>query len=179
MWAGALGVAVLVATGIIGWPFLVEQYYIHRLASSDETIRVEAVDRLSWLKSAKAVPLLSNRLISLQDTVDPTGMIDGRLEAGHISSALQEIGRPAIPALLKIAVEADEPLAVHAVEVLKVLYGQPFCGPIKSRRDPDWWRCARDFLNWIVEREEDVRIRELAADALKETESFTHAGTPR
>jgi hypothetical protein len=58
-----VGVVVLVVAGFVGKGWIEERYYIQNLSSTDEAVRLRAVDALADAKSVRAVPHLI-RLLS-------------------------------------------------------------------------------------------------------------------
>jgi HEAT repeat protein len=87
---------VLGVAGVLLRKEVVEQWYIWRLGSSQEKVRLEAIDRLGDLRSARSVPgLLKLAPRMLPDIYSP--------EAKSFDQAVVKIGRPAVPALLQHA----------------------------------------------------------------------------
>ena len=54
----AVGVVVLVAVAFVSRDWVVQQYYIHRLQSTDDETRLRAVEALAIARSVLAVPHL-------------------------------------------------------------------------------------------------------------------------
>jgi len=58
MWAGALGLAVLVATGIALKDRILEEYWLSELDHGGDEARRAAVERLGLMRSERAAPLV-------------------------------------------------------------------------------------------------------------------------
>jgi len=128
----ALGVAVLAAAGYAFKDKVVEQWYIWELESEDKAVRKRAANNLGEMKSVRALPQLMKLF---------------RNEASTVSHALVQIGRPAVPFLIRELDDQDgdrtsaagtlSSIGPEAREAVPALIGT-------VRRQDDWQWAARD-----------------------------------
>ncbi len=116
----AVGVVLLVAAGYDAKDWIWEEWYIHNLESTEETVRLRAVDALADMKSVRAVPhlirLLANEkreCVYYWATEDsqfvggPVGVMFPQMKLTQgvamtpVAYALYRIGRDALPKLFE------------------------------------------------------------------------------
>src|SRR5437870_899184 len=104
----AVGVVVLVAVAFVSRDWVVQQYYIHRLQSTDDETRLRAVEALAIARSVLAVPHLI-RLLEKEkrEMVLQEGSTHASLQPAPgiqmtpLAFALYRIGKGALPGLQK------------------------------------------------------------------------------
>lgn len=114
----AVGVVVFVAAGIAAKDRIREQWYLNQLQIGSEPEKLEAVNRLGEMRSARAVPILFQELRRAAGAsyAGRKGAIflfgDPRNQVGRwdcpVSKALVEIGKPALPEILRAAADHDD-----------------------------------------------------------------------
>ncbi len=101
----SLGIVVLLVAGYAFKDKAVEQWYIWKLESEDEAIRVAAADKLADIGSVKAVPHLIQAIETMEgeSSWDAVGGGPPPVRTGIVLTpmayALYRIGRDALPAV--------------------------------------------------------------------------------
>ncbi len=104
-WTVAVGLVVLVAAGWAGKTWIVEQYYVYELQSTDEEeLGLHAADALGEMKSVRAVPYLIRLLVEEKRGIaswseEVPGSPMRVVVLTPLAYALYRIGRPALPEL--------------------------------------------------------------------------------
>src|SRR5437870_12263112 len=104
-----VGVMVLVAVAFVSRDWVVQQYYIHRLQSTDDETRLRAVEALASARSVLAVPHLmrllekeKREMVLHWETGETTNV---SLEYGTamtpVAYALYRIGKGALPRIFE------------------------------------------------------------------------------
>ncbi len=149
-----VGAMVIVWAGIAFEEKLVEQWYLWKLDSAEEEDQQLAAEKLGQMKSRKAIPRLveilreapkkhrgairstafspdGTRLVTTTRIWDvttgkPIGASTVRVWDTYSFKALVRIGRPAVPALLRLLDHADEGNRFAAVAALNEIDPQEF-----------------------------------------------------
>jgi len=165
MWAGVLGLVVIIATGFALKDWIREEWYLYRLTQGDEKAQRAAAERLGEMRSVRAVPLLADRLVVRSDEhvgdrvpvgVSPMGVehatvVESWDYCQHIQKALVNIGAPGVPVLLE-RMKRD---ATARLEIMPVLgeMGAEARGAVPALRewvnDPDCGLMAKLALSRI------------------------------
>jgi hypothetical protein len=93
--AGA-AVLVIVLPAVLLRRQVLEEWYIWRLGSSQEKVRLEAIERLGELTSVRAIPHLWKLVPRDRALFDSD-------EASALTSAIDKIGRPGVPTFIQVA----------------------------------------------------------------------------
>jgi HEAT repeat protein len=101
--------------GYLGQPYLREQWWIHRLQSTDPEERQLAATRLGELRSVAAVPILVRYLVQGDNPIGGAPVPDNYLLCEPIAKALEKIGDNAVPALIAETQSNDEYIVAGAI----------------------------------------------------------------
>ncbi len=105
----ALGVVGLFV--VVAWRDILAGWYLHRLASSERSVREHAALQLGALRSLKAVP----------EILEAVGA--ERISAEAVAEALARVGKPCAPVVVEALADSRAPLRGAAVEALRAIQG--------------------------------------------------------
>lgn len=198
-------IVALVASGIVVWPRIEEEWWLRRLKSEDEDERRHAAERLGTLGSVKAVPEL---ILAMQQAIvaskRPGSAIArweryGRRSWGYYPDfprevlskgvafwqALVQIGRPALPGLIQTLHDGEdmESLRMNLISlaIMKIAYELPFLTPMqqaKAEEELELFSPA-SLLDFVAQdRALGQEVRTAAAAALKQIQGKQEAIVP-
>ncbi|HVR75357.1 MAG TPA: hypothetical protein VMT52_13560, partial [Planctomycetota bacterium] len=158
------GLVVLAAAGIVAWPRLEEEWWLHRLRTGDEGQRQSAAERLGSLGSMRALPeivLAMRRAGANWEEPGLLAQLNSGIRVRVVSSWTREfdeallppdctayyrgtsaLGKPALPLLLKALAEEEDVEGMGAFCVALAITKIAFGGP-PPWRHPDFLSAPR------------------------------------
>ncbi|HVR75361.1 MAG TPA: hypothetical protein VMT52_13580, partial [Planctomycetota bacterium] len=161
----AMGLLVLAAAGIVAWPRLEEEWWLHRLRTGDEGQRQRAAERLGQLGSMRALPeivlamrraagsweepkrlvqLVSGRRVLAMDDLSDRQIDEATLAPDCVAyyRGTCALGKPALPLLLRALAEEVDAEGMGAFCVALAITKIAFGGP-PPWRHPDFLSAPR------------------------------------